>query len=118
MSYSGNCKKVGACTGWATGVGKSSGGERWSSDIDCSSGVSTGDGEGSVTWWTKYGCLWGSGEMSMLSMQPGDEEGTGGVVPSMSIGGVLNWSFLRVSFTMQAALESRIGTYTYRAWTE
>lgn len=30
--------------------------------------------------------------MSMLSM-PGEDEGTGGVVPSMSIGGVLMWSF-------------------------
>ena len=30
--------------------------------------------------------------MSMLSM-PGEDEGTGGVVPSRSIGGVLMWSF-------------------------
>ena len=30
--------------------------------------------------------------MSMLSI-PGEDEGTGGVVPSRSIGGVLMWSF-------------------------
>lgn len=49
VTYSGGCKKAGACTGLEAEVGNSSGGERWSSDMDCSSGVSTGDGEGSVT---------------------------------------------------------------------
>lgn len=55
--------------------------------------------------------------MSMQSM-PGEEEGTGGVVPSKSIGGVFNWSFLRVSFTIPTALDSHISTYTFRSPTE
>lgn len=55
--------------------------------------------------------------MSMLSM-PGEEEGTGGVVPSKSIGGVFKWSFLGVSFTILIALHTRIGTYTFRSPTE
>ena len=52
--------------------------------------------------------------MSMQSM-PGDEEGTGGVVPSRSIGGVFKWSFLGVSFTILTALEIYIDTYTCRS---
>ena len=55
--------------------------------------------------------------MSMLSM-PGEDEGTGGVMPSKSIGGVFNWSFLGVSFTTLTALKSRIGTYTFHSLTE
>lgn len=55
--------------------------------------------------------------MSMQSM-PGEEEGTGGVVPSRSIGGVFNWSFLGVSLTILTALEIRIGTYTCRPLAE
>jgi hypothetical protein len=82
--------------------------------MDCSSGVSTGDGEGRVTWATKYGILCGSGEMSMLSRPAGEESGTGGVVPSMSIGGVLRWSFLGVSLAILATLKRGIGTYTFR----
>lgn len=35
-TYSGSCRKLGACTGCARGVGF----ERWSWDMDCSSGVS------------------------------------------------------------------------------
>ena len=55
--------------------------------------------------------------MSMQSM-PGEEEGTGGVVPSKSIGGVFNWSFLGVSLTTLTALDSVISTYTFRSLAE
>jgi hypothetical protein len=55
--------------------------------------------------------------MSMQSM-PGEEEGTGGVVPSRSIGGVFKWSFLGVSFTILTGLDRRIDTYTFRSLTE
>lgn len=80
--------------------------------MDCSSGVSAGEGEGRVTWATKYGILCGSGEMSMLSIPAGEESGTGGVVPSISIGGVLKWSFLEVSLAVLATLRTGIDTYT------
>lgn len=52
-------------------------------------GVSSGDGEGSVT--EKYGALCGNGEMSMPSTSiPGEDESTmsGVVASSTSIGGV------------------------------
>ena len=46
-----------------------------------SSGVASGDGDGRVTLMAtpKHGCLWGNGEMSIMS-QAGDDEGIGGVV--------------------------------------
>lgn len=48
--------------------------------------------------------------MSMLSI-PGEDEGTGGVVPSRSIGGVLMWSFPEL--VSQHDIEAN-GTYTFR----